>query len=538
MHQEFSQAASTVVSAGEESERLSGVHSSNRLLPGPLLRLAHGVAATWTWRGVLPGLSLSILLTIAGFWIGPVIKGTNLAILYMLAVVFSALRWGRSAAIVSAVFGAFLFDYFFVPPQRTFALGDVWDLITLIGLLAVGLTVSMLTVAAREEAHSAKSREERTAVLYSFTQSLAAEIELDRILGAIDAHLTKAFRRPVAILLPESGSLKLRFLSRGLELTGPEKAAAEWVFANAGEAGCGATPFPESRFRFRPLKTGRGVIGVLGLFSSNAAGVLPAGQQQLLGTFLNQAALAITRANLAKQAQRAELLQETDKLQKALLNSVSHDLRTPLVSIIGGLNSVLHDSAVLDEVTQRALLETARDEAVRLNRLIQNLLDMSRLEGGAILARTEPCDVHDVVGAALEQLGEAAHSHPISASVDPGLPLVPMDHALIVQVLVNLLDNALKYSPAAAPIEIGARLEHGQLQIRVGSAGNEIPGQELDRVFDKFFRGSSARSSRGAGLGLSICKGFVEAHHGRIWAQRRRQGGTEFAFSLPLGAKA
>lgn len=534
MHEELSQAAaSTLLNAGEEPAHAAGVPSSAGFLGLVLSR-----ERAWNWRGAAPGLSLSILLTIAGFWAVPVIKSTNLATLYMLAVVFSALRWGRAAAIVSALSGALLFDYFFVPPERSLAIGDVWYLITLLGLLAVGLTVSMLAVAAKDEARAAKSREERTALLYSFTQSLAAEIELDRILEVIDRHLTEAFRRPVVILLPEAGSLKPRLLARNLELTGEEPAAAEWAFENGLEAGCGAKPFPESRFRFRPLKTGRGVVGVLGLLSQDAGGMLPPGQQQLLGTFLNQAALAITRANLAQQARRAELLQEADKLQKALLNSVSHDLRTPLVSIIGGLNSVLHDSAVLDEATQRALLETARDEAVRLNRLIQNLLDMSRLEGGGILAKTEPCDVHDVVGAALEQLGEVAHSHPISAVIDPDLPLVPMDHALIVQVLVNLLDNALKYSPAASPIEVGAGLDQGQLQIRVRNAGNDIPGQELERVFDKFFRGSSARSSRGAGLGLSICKGFVEAHHGRIWARRRPEGGTEFAFSLPLGAKA
>jgi PAS domain S-box-containing protein len=231
------------------------------------------------------------------------------------------------------------------------------------------------------------------------------------------------------------------------------------------------------------------------------------------------------------------LLQEADKLQKALLNSVSHNLRTPLASVLGALNSVLEDGALLDAPTKQSLLKTAQEEARRLDWLVQNLLDMTRLEGGAIRVKTKPCDVHDVVWAALHQLGEMAQNHAISVAIAPDLPLVPMDDALIVQVLVNMLDNALKYSPGDAPIDIEARLDTGQLEIRVLDRGRGIPEQELERVFEKFFRVALPGAPKGAGLGLSICKGFVEAHNGRILAKRRTQGGTELAFFLPLEAK-
>jgi len=231
------------------------------------------------------------------------------------------------------------------------------------------------------------------------------------------------------------------------------------------------------------------------------------------------------------------LLQEADKLQKALLNSVSHNLRTPLASVLGALNSVLEDGALLDAPTKQSLLKTAQEEARRLDWLVKNLLDMTRLEGGAIRVKTEPCDVHDVVGAALHQLGETAQNHAISVAIAPDLPLVPMDDALIVQVLVNMLDNALKYSPGDAPIDIEARLDTGQLEIRVLDRGRGIPEQELERVFEKFFRVALPGAPKGVGLGLSICKGFVEAHNGRILAKRRTQGGTELAFFLPLEAK-
>jgi PAS domain S-box-containing protein len=245
-----------------------------------------------------------------------------------------------------------------------------------------------------------------------------------------------------------------------------------------------------------------------------------------------QAEEAREEANRAKN--EFLILQEADKLRQSLFNTVSHDLRTPLASVIGALSSVLEDGALLDALTQQSLLRTAQEEARRLDWLVQNLLDMTRLEGGVIRMKTQPCDVHDVVGAALLQLGEAARSHSVSVTIAPNLPLVPMDHVLIVQVLVNLLDNALRYSSGETPIEIEAQMGAEYLEIRVLDRGRGIPEEELDRVFDKFFRGASPGVPKGTGLGLSICKGFVEAHNGRIVARNRAKGGTEVAIFLPF----
>ena len=486
------------------------------------------------WRGVPASLAIAGLITILGLWIEPFIRGPNLAIFYMLAVVFSAVRWGRWAVIINAITSAFLFDYFFVPPLQSFVIGDVWYLITLIGLLTVGLIVSTLMVATREEALAARRREIRVSALYSFTQSLASGNELDQVLDAVARHFIEIFRRPVVVLLPAAGGLAVRYCSAELVFDEGGEQAASWVFENGQEAGCGTAKFSGSRIRYRPLKAGPGIVGVIGFQTKSSKDLLPPDQRELLGIFLDQTALALTRADLAKKAKRAEVLQEADKLQRALLNSVSHNLRTPLASVLGVLNTILEDGSRLDVSTQQSLLKTAQDEAKQLDWLVQNLLDMTRLEGGAIRVKAEPCDVHDVVASALRQLGESARNHAILVNIAPGLPFVPMDDVLMVQVLVNLLDNALKYSPPDATVEIQARLAAGQLEIRILDHGRGIPEGDIERVFDKFYRVAVPGAPKGTGLGLSICKGFVEAHNGRILAKRRTERGTEIAVFLPL----
>jgi len=408
---------------------------------------------------------------------------------------------------------------------------------TLLGLLAIGLIVSTLMVAAKEEARMAQRREAHMGLLYSFTESLASGNDLHQILDAVARHLVEVFRRPIAVLLPDAAGLTVRFRSPELVFDDSEDKVASWVFENSQEAGCGTARFSGSAIHYWPLKVGQGTVGVIGFQTQTGKELTPFDRGELLSIFLNQTAVALTRANLAKKAQRAEVLQEADKFQKALLNSISHNLRTPLASVLGVLNTILEDRALLDEPTQQSLLKTAHDEARRLDWLLQNLLDMTRLEGGSLRVKTEPCDVHEVVAAALRQLGEAARARNISVSITPNLPLIPIDNVLIVQVLVNILDNALKYSPGETLIEIQVRLDADQLEIRVLDRGAGIPEQQLERIFEKFYRVAVPGAPKGSGLGLSICKGFVEAHKGRILANHRAGGGMEFALLLPIEAK-
>jgi two-component system sensor histidine kinase KdpD len=292
---------------------------------------------------------------------------------------------------------------------------------------------------------------------------------------------------------------------------------------------------PAAQLRYLPLKTARGVVGVLGVGKPGRAehDLTPA-QRRLMEAFANQAAQAIERAQLAEEARQIKLLQAAEKLQNALLNSISHDLRTPLVSITGALTSLDEQSDSLDDENRRSLVITAREEAVRLNRLVGNLLSMTRIESGAIKLNLAPGDIQDVIGTALEQLGERAADHEIKVKVPEDFPLIPIDFTLMVQVVVNLLENAVKYSPKGSVIEVTAFLQNDKAHVQVADRGVGIPPEDQTRVFDKFYRVRRPESVSGTGLGLSISKGIVEAHHGDIHAHTRAGGGTILHIELPL----
>jgi two-component system sensor histidine kinase KdpD len=282
--------------------------------------------------------------------------------------------------------------------------------------------------------------------------------------------------------------------------------------------------------------TSRGTVGVIGVQRADER-PLSVADLRLLEAVATQAASAIERELLAEKARQAQLLEETDRLQQALLNSISHNLRTPLASITGALSSLEEDACRLKESARQDLVQTAREEAERLNRFVGNLLDMTRLEARAMRLHIEPCDVQDVIGAAVAQLGEPGRKRSIAIDAPACLPLVPMDFVLITQTLVNVLDNAVKYSPPEAPITVRAEAHERDLDIIVADRGIGIPSGDLDRVFDKFYRGPQTGVT-GSGLGLSISKGFVEAHGGCIRAETQSTGGTLVRLTLPLQTHA
>ena len=479
---------------------------------------------------------LIALSTLLGLTVRGNLEPANLVMLYLVSVVISAIFLGRGPSLLATILGVLAFDFFLVPPYMTLAVSDTQYFITFIVLFLVSLVISSLTARVREQAEASVRRESQTSALYSLGRDLTSATDLNDVSQIIISHIGQAFGREVAIFLPANGHIRPFASSPGYQPDENELAVAAWAFEHDQPAGRGTDTLPAVSLRCHPLNTSNGIVGVLGIHPKEAGSLLTSEQRQTLAAFANQAALAIERASIVEQARQAELLQATEKLQTALLNSISHDLRTPLVSITGVLTSLDEQAESLNDENRRSLVSTAREEAERLNRLVGNLLSMTRIESGAIKLHREPGDIQDVVGTALEQLGKRVANHKVQVNIPEDFPLVPMDFTLMVQVLVNILENAVKYSPEHSLIEVCASLADDKARIEIADRGVGIPPEDLTRVFDKFYRVQRPESVSGTGLGLSISKGIVEAHHGSIDARLREGNGTAVSIELPLNS--
>ena len=475
--------------------------------------------------------------SLASAVVRPFISPANLVMFYLLAVVVASYFLGRGPSILAAILSVLVYDFFFVPPHLTFVVADTQYLLTFLGLLVVSLVISQLTAEVSDRAEAAQQREADTAALYALSRDLAAAEGLEAILRLFLGHVSQAFGRDAVVFLADPGRkevLQPYTYNENFHVGESEAAVADWVYRHGQPAGRGTNTLSAAQARYIPLQTTRGVIGVLGVQPRQPGDQLQPEQRRLLEAFASQASMAIERARLAEEARQAQISQATEKLQAALLNSISHDLRTPLVSITGALTSLQQAGAAMDAETRDNLLETAREEADRLNRLVGNLLHMTRIEAGAMRLNCQPLGVDDLVGASLEQIGSRLGDRPVVINVPPDLPLVSMDFVLMLQVLVNIFDNAIKYSPPDAPIELCARTAGAFLEIEVADHGPGIPQEDLQRVFEKFYRVHRPESVSGTGLGLSICKGILEAHGGFIAAENRPGGGALITMALPL----
>jgi two-component system, OmpR family, sensor histidine kinase KdpD len=486
----------------------------------------------------------SILLVAGATVLGSLIQGyfhpVNLVMLYLMAVILSAAYFGRGPSMLASFLSVLAFDFFFVHPQFQLDVSDTQYLLTFGVLLAAGLIISNLSGLVRDQVEISREREGRASMLYNLSRELTVLVDPPAILNTVIQQIAQTFSRESSILLPEEGQLEVRAVSSGLVLDEPEKEAAAWAFKHGQPAGSGTSTLPQVWLRYQPLRTPHGMIGVLGFRPNTSNGYLSPDQRQFLDAYSSLAALAIERAYLAEQASRAQLISATEKLQSSLLNSISHDLRTPLATITGVFSS-LHEAdrsdngrVQLSRADRLELVETGWEEARRLNRLVGNLLEMTRLESGALKLRCQSGDVQDVIGSTLRRMGDRLNNIPILTRVPENLSSVSADFVLIELVLINLLDNAIKYSPAGSPIEIEARPLADEVEISVSDHGIGIPDEDLPRVFDKFFRVQRQDNTGGTGLGLSICKGIVEAHGTHILAENRPGGGTTIRFTLPI----
>ena len=458
---------------------------------------------------------------------------TDVAMIFLLGVVFVASRYGRGPSVFASLLSIASFDFLFVPPRYTFAVSDVRYALTFGVMLAAALVASHLTLRIRAQAQTARDRERRTGAVYAMSRELAAARTPVDLIAIATRHLADTFGAEMHILMPDAAG--------GLEagkVDQKERSVAQWVLDHGQRAGAGTDTLPSASGLYIPLAASTGVIGVLGVRAADPVRFEDPTLLQLLETFAGQAALALERAQLAERAQREEVEVEAERLRTALLSSLSHDMRTPLGAITGAASSLLDASGgtPLREPARRELLQSILDEANRMNRLIGNLLDMIRLESGALQVHKEWQPLEEPVGVALIRLAERLKEHPVHVSLPPDLPLVPMDGVLIEQVFVNLLENAAKYTPAGTPIDISAAALDGVVRVDVMDRGPGVPAGEERRIFEKFYRVAGEGPASGVGLGLTICRGIVTAHGGRIWVENRTGGGALFRFTLPLGS--
>lgn len=476
--------------------------------------------------------------TVLSVVMSPYFGQANLIMVYLFGVVVIATRWGRGPSALASLMSVAAFDFFFIPPYYSFAVSDVQYLLTFAVMLVVALLISRLAAHKSQQAEAALIREKRTAALYAMSRELITQRGVDKLASVASRHIHDVFHCQVAVFLPDRE--RRVHLHRGealhFELDPKEAGISQWVFDHKESAGHGTNTLSGSDSLYLPLLGSHGAVGVLAVRSSRPAELLAPEQLHLLETFANQMALALERARLAEETQEAHVQMETERMRNAVLSSVSHDLRTPLATIVGASSALLTTTRPLSTESQQELVRSISDEAGRLDRLLKNLLDMTRLEAGAMQLRKEWHALEEVAGTALARVRSRLATHPVSALFPENLPLLHVDGVLIEQVLINLLENAAKYSPPASPIDVTASVKDGVIVTEVLDRGPGIPPGEERRIFEKFYQLHPDREG-GVGLGLTICRGIIESHGGRIWVESRAGGGSRFRFTLPIEEK-
>src|SRR5450759_1230498 len=457
----------------------------------------------------------------------------NIVMLFLLIVVFVAVRLGRGPAVFASIFSVLLFDFFFVTPRFSFAVSDVQYLVTFAVMLVVGLVIGQLTANLRYQARIASHRERRARSLYEFARDLSAALQFEQVVSITTVGLEPTFRSQVAVLLPDSAD-RLK-LASAASFPGLDMSIAQWAYDHGEAAGFATDTLPSNPFRYVPLRAPMRVRGVLAIRPEDQRWLFVPEQQRQLETFAALIAIALERIHYVEVARDALVNMESERLRNSLLAALSHDLRTPLTALIGLADTLALDRAPLTP-NQLETAEALRGEARRLATLVENLLDMARLQSGKVQLKLEWQSVEEVIGAALASVRGALGPRQVKVELAPDLPLVEFDAVLIERVIANLVENAAKYAPGESPIEIRGFLAEGALALAVADRGPGLPKGMEEAIFEKFIRGERESATTGVGLGLAICRAIVEAHHGKIRAQNRPEGGAIFTFTLPLGS--
>jgi two-component system, OmpR family, sensor histidine kinase KdpD len=458
----------------------------------------------------------------------------NIVMLFLLTVVLIAVKFGRGPAVLGAFVAVASFDFFFVPPRFSFAVTDVQYLLTFVVMLAIALITGQMTAGLRYQARIASSREERASALYEFARDMSSLLQTDQVVEAANKFIAGTFRANVAILIPDDHDRLVLHDPDGLARTADLHAAAQWAYDQSQPAGAGTDTLPGSEFLYLPLRAPMRTRGVLAIKAANRRLLMVPEQRRHLDTFAALVAIALERVHYVEVAQQALLRMESERLRNSLLAALSHDLRTPLAALVGLAESLELTKPELSGL-QRDTAQAIAEEARRMNELVNNLLDMARIESGDVKLRREWQSVEEVVGSALKAARSALTNQRVEVALPPELPLVEFDATLIERVLYNLLENAGKYTPSGTVIRIAAEVSNDQLLVTVSDNGPGVPQAQREPIFDKFTRGSRESATPGVGLGLAISRAIVEAHRGRIWVEDNAGAGARFCFTLPLG---
>jgi two-component system sensor histidine kinase KdpD len=459
---------------------------------------------------------------------------SNIVAIYLLAVVLVGVRLGRGPAAFAAVLSVSAFDFFFVPPRFSFAVSDVQYLLTFCIMLAVGLITGQLTAGLRSQARVALHREERAAALYEIARDLSGAVQFDQVVKISDESIERTFHASAALLLPDAMGRVALASARSEPSLRVDTSIAQWAFDKGHPAGVGTDTLPGSETLYIPLRAPAQARGVLALRPKNRRLLKIPEQRQLLDTFAALIAIALERVHYVGVAQDALVRMESERLRNSLLAALSHDLRTPLTVLVGLAESLAMTKPPLS-AAQSETAEAIQVEARRMSTLVGNLLDMARIESGEVTLDLQWQPLEEVVGAALDATRNMLKQHRLEVRLPRELPLVRFDALLIERVLVNLLENASKYTPAGSQVILSAEVVADKLKVSVSDNGPGLPAGREDALFQKFARGDRESATPGVGLGLAICRAIVESHHGTIDGINQSGGGVTFSFMLPLG---
>jgi two-component system, OmpR family, sensor histidine kinase KdpD len=461
----------------------------------------------------------------------------NVVLVFMAAVVVVAVRWGLWPSLVASVAASLCYNFFFLPPIYTFTITDPTNVVAFVFFAMMAVLVSNVAGRVRTQAVTAMSRVRMTESLYAFSRKLAGVGVLDDVLWTTAYQIALMLMVRVVLLLPENETIAVKagYPPEDM-LDDADLAAAKWAWQNDRSAGRGSDTLPGAKWLFLPMRTGRGAIGVVGIDSDKPGPMLTPDERRLLDALMDQAALAIERVYLVEDMDRVKRTVETERLRSALLTSISHDLKTPLAAVLGAASTMRDVGSRLTDLQKADLLATIVDESERLNRFIANLLDMTRLESGAVAANLALHDLGEIVGSALRRAARILAQHKVEVEIATDLPMLEVDPVLFEQVLFNLLDNAAKYAPTGTTIGMRAWSESNSIRLQILDEGEGVPPSELQHIFDKFYRVHKTDTVRaGTGLGLAISRGFVEAMKGTITAANRTdRSGSVFTIVLPV----